>query len=83
MPLGFPNLTYTPLQILDFIELGRVLDLSLVFILDHSENIPIQIIFMIFCDTPAEIEVSFHTDGDRGGGQRAEGQTDVKVEIVI
>ena len=34
---------------------------------------------VIYCDTPAEIEVSFRTDGR----WRTEGQTDVEVEIVV
>ena len=34
---------------------------------------------MVFCDTPAGIEVSFRTVL----GGRTEGQTDVEVEIVI
>ena len=39
---------------------------------------------MTFCDTPAAIEVSFQTD--KGAGWRGtvvEGNTDMKIEIVI
>ena len=43
-----------------------------------------QLLFVKFCDTPAGIEVSFQTD--KGAGWRgtvAEGNTDMKIEIVI
>ena len=38
-----------------------------------------QLLLVTFCNTPAGIEVSFRTHGRT----EAEGQTDMKVEIVI
>ena len=52
----------------------------------HSYNISNNIYVLVaFCDTPADIEVSFWTDRrkDREGQRKAEGQTDMEAEILI
>ena len=42
-----------------------------------------QLLLVTFCDTTAGIGASCRTDGRMDGGQMAEGQTDVEIEIVI
>ena len=44
-----------------------------------------KLLLVTFCDPTAEIGVSFWTHGwtERNGTERTDGQTDVKVEIVI
>ena len=47
----------------------------------HFQNILNNFLSESFCDTPAEIEVSLWTHGWTEAA--ADGQTDVKVEIII
>ena len=42
-----------------------------------------QLLLVTFCETTAGIGVSLWTHGRTADGRRTEGQTDVKVEIVI